>query len=280
MQLYRTFLYAVRDAPALRVKYGYATAPDLARARKQLESGAGPGEGLATIPTAAIIRDAIPAHRLAGGAGGCRCTAGGKSARCCMVSSPFWGVCRAYEHFCVCDWSAQEVLVGDRRLYMTSRSLLRCLADAALSRGAAGRVVLCVGRVRPAGRKGMSTAWLLPVALEAMLRLEADAEWWGEVRDAMTRVGLTWRGSTRIAYVRLGGADLRETARVLSRNLHRVQRGALHDARLEWACCMLARHRRRAVLMMGVWRQVARTARYKRELIEVACHPLRLTQIE
>ena len=38
MQTYRTFLYTVRDTPALRVKYGYITAPDMAAARKSLHS--------------------------------------------------------------------------------------------------------------------------------------------------------------------------------------------------------------------------------------------------
>ena len=38
MESYKTFLYAVRDSPALRVKYGYATCPDIDAARRHLES--------------------------------------------------------------------------------------------------------------------------------------------------------------------------------------------------------------------------------------------------
>ena len=38
MESYKTFLYAVRDSPALRVKYGYVTCPDAKAARKHLHS--------------------------------------------------------------------------------------------------------------------------------------------------------------------------------------------------------------------------------------------------
>ena len=38
MESYRTYLYAVRDSPSLRVKFGYITAPDIRTARRQLHS--------------------------------------------------------------------------------------------------------------------------------------------------------------------------------------------------------------------------------------------------
>ena len=38
MQEYKTYLYVVRDSPALRVKYGYVTAPHIAAARSHLKS--------------------------------------------------------------------------------------------------------------------------------------------------------------------------------------------------------------------------------------------------
>ena len=38
MESYRTYLYAVRDSPSLRVKFGYITAPDIGTARRQLHS--------------------------------------------------------------------------------------------------------------------------------------------------------------------------------------------------------------------------------------------------